>query len=224
MIPATPPSGLNDVELDLDQTQALLVHLERREWWRWIVAIFVMLALTFGLFALSVPNIGGRNWIEQTELSIALRGLLAIVLLFDVFVVHQQMLITTLRRDLATRLCVLTTLQTLKEADDETNSPRKEQRRIRRLGLDRRVRVSTFQKGKPTRFSGRVRDISEHGIGAVIPCSLSIDEQVTLEFSMEDGYKATVSAIVRHCHGFHYGFEFISIEPSLREAIARICG
>jgi hypothetical protein len=41
---------------------------------------------------------------------------------------------------------------------------------------------------------------------------------------MEDGRESTVSAVVRHCQGLRSGFKFISIEPSLRKAIARVCG
>lgn len=222
MITTAPRPKLDGVELDLNHTQARLDHLERHEWWRWSIAFVVMLILTFGLFALSTPGVGGRNWVEQTELNIGLRGLLALVLLFDVFVVHQQMLITRLRRDLGTQLRVLTTLEVLKKADADTESPRKERRNIRRSGIDRRVRVNTLHEGKPICVHGRIRDISEDGLGAVIPCSLSLDEEVTLEFSLGDGHEGTVGAIVRHRRGFLYGFDFVSIEPSLREAIGRI--
>jgi hypothetical protein len=224
MITAAPQSKLDEVELDLNHTQARLDQLERHEWWRWCVAFIVMLALTFGLFVLSIPVIGERNWVEQTELNIGLRGLLGIVLLFDIFVVYQQLLIARLRRDLAIQLRVVTTLEALKKAPGDANDPQKERRHIRRSSLDRRLRVNIFQQGKPTCVHGRMRDISEDGMGAVIPCSLYIDEQVTLEFSIEDGHEGTASAIVRHRQGFHYGFDFVSIEPSLREAIAKICG
>src|SRR5476649_561967 len=100
MITAVPESKLNSVELNLNQTQSRLNTLERQEWWRWSIAFVVMLTLTVGLFALAIPVIGGRNWVEQTELNTALRGLLALILLFNVFVVYQQVLITRLRRDL----------------------------------------------------------------------------------------------------------------------------
>lgn len=179
-----------------------------------------MLALTFGLFVLSVPVIGGRNWVEQAELNIGLRALLALVLLFDVFVVHQQVLITRLRRDLATQLGIIATLETLKKTD-EANSPQSERRHLGRLGLDRRLRVNTLHHGNRPWEHGRIRDISEAGMGAVIPCSLTVGDEVTLEFSLEDGQEGSVTAVVCHRHGFYYGFEFISIGPSLRKAIAR---
>lgn len=217
---ATSESRPQDADLDLIQAQARLDQLARHEWWRWSVAIFVMLALTFGLFVLSAPAIGARNWVEQAELNIGLRALLALVLLFDIFVVHQQVLIARLRRDLATQLGVIATLETLKRTD-EAKSPQTERRHLERLGLDRRVRVNSLHHGNQPWQHGRIRDISEAGIGAVIPCSLSVGEQVTLEFSLEDGHQGSVTAEVCHRQGFYYGFEFVSIGPSLRKAIAR---
>jgi hypothetical protein len=221
MITAAPQSKLNDVEPDINQTQAQLDQLERREWWRWSIAFLVMLVLTFGLFTLSMSVRDGLTWAEQAQLNIGLRGLLALVLLFDIFVVYQQVLITRLRRDLATQLRVVTTLEALKQADSDADGPQKERRRIPRSHLDRRVRVTAVHQGKTTSVLGRIRDISENGMGAVIPCALSLAEQVTLEFSMENSQEDTVSAIVRHRRGFLYGFDFVAIEPSLREVIAR---
>ena len=222
MITTTPQSKLDSVELDLDQTQARLNQLERHEWWRWSIAFFVMLVLTFGLFALSLSVRGGLTWQEQAQLNITLRGLLALVLLFDVFIVYQQLLITRLRRDLAIQLRAGTTLEALRKIDGNADNPHNERRHFRRLGIDRRVRVNGFHQGKPTCVHGRIREIGEDGIGAVIPCALAINEVVTLEFSIENGREDTVSAIVRHRRGFLYGFDFVSIEPSLREVIARI--
>lgn len=97
-------------------------------------------------------------------------------------------------------------------------------RQMPRSGLDRRLQIVTVHKGKPALVHGRIRDISERGLGAVIPRCLNIDEKVTLHFVMEDGKECTVFATVRHCHGLHCGFEFISVDPALRQAIARVCG
>ena len=99
-----------------------------------------------------------------------------------------------------------------------------EMRRILRSGFDRRLQVKALHEGKPTLLHGRIRNISPDGIGAVIPCSLQVNEHVTLTFAMENGHPCSVSAVVRHCQGLRSGFKFISIQPSLREAIARICG
>jgi two-component system, cell cycle response regulator len=116
------------------------------------------------------------------------------------------------------------TIETLNKAHGDANSSQKGRRHIRLSGLDRLLQVKTFHQGKPTSIHGRIRNISEDGMGTVISCPLQIDEQVTLIFSMEDGHDCTVSAIVRHYQGMYCGFKFISIEPSLREDIAQICG
>ena len=221
MMTARKQSKLNDTEMDLNQTQARLDRMERHEWWRWSLAFVIMIILTIGMFALSLPAIGGRNPEEQAQLNLILRALLGLVLLFDIFVVHQQMLIKKLRRDLAIQLGVISTLEILNKTSD-ANSPRKERRRIRRSGLDRRLRVNISQQGKQNCVYGWIRDISEEGMGAVVPCSLNIGEQVTLEFSVEDGLEGTVSATVRHRQGFHYGFDFEVIKSSLCQAITRI--
>ena len=36
--------------------QAGLERLERQEWWRWATALLIMLALSFGVFALTLPG------------------------------------------------------------------------------------------------------------------------------------------------------------------------
>ena len=97
-------------------------------------------------------------------------------------------------------------------------------RQMPRAGLDRRLQIVTVHQGKPALVHGRIRNISEHGLGAVIPRGLEIDEKVTLNFIMDDGKECTIFATVRHCQGLTAGFEFLSIEPALREAIARVCG
>lgn len=112
----------------------------------------------------------------------------------------------------------------LEQVDGNHNELQDEQRRILRSGFDRRLQVKAFHQGKPTLLHGRIRNISPDGIGAVVPNSLQIDEHVTLTFAIESGHECTVSAVVRHCQGLRSGFKFISIQPALREAIARICG
>jgi two-component system cell cycle response regulator len=110
-------------------------------------------------------------------------------------------------------------------ANESKNAPSWQKvRQMRRAGLDRRLQIVTVHQGKPSLVYGRIRNISEHGLGAVIPRCLAIDEKVTLNFLMDDGIECTIFATVRHCHGLHCGFEFISVEPTLREAIARVCG
>ncbi len=203
---------------DILEMQKRLDSLERHDWWRWALAFVVMLALTAGLFALSVPV--GRDLMDQLQLTIGVRSLLALVLLFDIFVIHQQSVMKKLRRDLSSQIGVITALESLKQSE-EPSMPRTERRRMRRSGLDRRLCVNSSHEGKPTTVFGRIRDISEDGLGAVIPCSLLIGQEVTLEFGMDDIEEIEVKAVVRHRKSFHYGFEFTGADPNLRREIGR---
>jgi hypothetical protein len=218
MISSVRRSEQENVQLNLKEMQTRLDRLERHDWWRWGLAFTVMISLTAGLFALSMPV--GRDAFDQMRLNIGVKALLGLVLLFDVFVIHQQVLMKKLRRDLASQIGVITALESLKEPD-ELSSPRVERRRVRRSGLDRRLCVNSLHEGKPSAVFGRIRDIAEDGLGAVIPCSLPIGQEVTLEFGMEDMEEIDVKAVVRHRKSFHYGFEFTDSDPSLRRAIAR---
>lgn len=211
-------SEQEEAQQSLVEMQARLDRLERHDWWRWALAFVVMLALTAGLFALSVPV--GRDMLDQLQLNIGVRSLLGLVLLFDVFVIHQQLLMKRLRRDLAAQIGVMTALESLKEPE-ESSAARVERRRVRRSGLDRRLCVNSVRDGKPTAVFGRIRDISEIGLGAVIPCSLLIGEEVTLEFAVDDEEEIEVKAIVRHRKSFHYGFEFTNADVRLSMAITR---
>jgi c-di-AMP phosphodiesterase-like protein len=114
------------------------------------------------------------------------------------------------------------TMETVRKVNGAATRALEKRRHIRHSGLDRPLQVNMFQQGNATLVEGQARDIGEEGMGARIPCSLAINEYVTLAFSLEPRQEYTVNAIVRHCYGFHHGFEFISIEPSLREAIARL--
>lgn len=67
-----------------------LRHIESREWSLWITAILVTLMLTFGIISMSIPVL--RSSIERPEVPAehVLRGLVATVLLFDLYAIYQQ--------------------------------------------------------------------------------------------------------------------------------------
>ena len=83
------------------------VHLrqvEGREWWLWGSAVSVTLVLTFGILSLTLPGFQ-----ESTDSTYSLnlkewvRGLAALVLLFDIYTIYQQRQIQRIRRQLAER-------------------------------------------------------------------------------------------------------------------------
>jgi two-component system cell cycle sensor histidine kinase/response regulator CckA len=76
-------------------------RIERREWWLWATAILVTLLLTLGILSLAIPTFSsGYIRFNPGELNTALHGLVALVLLFDIYTVFQQVQIYRIRRKL----------------------------------------------------------------------------------------------------------------------------
>ena len=81
-----------------------LRQVEGREWWLWGSAVAVTLVLTFGILSLtffglhqptdSVYSLNLKEWV---------RGLAALVLLFDIYTMYQQWQLQRIRRQLAER-------------------------------------------------------------------------------------------------------------------------
>src|SRR6202795_397221 len=77
-------------------------QIERREWWLWSSAVLVTLLLTLALisFVLTMTHKDEFSWFQVTH---SIRGLVALVLLFDIYVIYQQLQIYRIRRQLIQR-------------------------------------------------------------------------------------------------------------------------
>jgi two-component system, cell cycle sensor histidine kinase and response regulator CckA len=84
---------------------SLGIHkIERREWWLWITAIVITLLLTAGILSFALPSLPfSVVKFDPGELTTAVRGLVAMVLLFDIYTIYQQLQIYRIRRRLAER-------------------------------------------------------------------------------------------------------------------------
>jgi diguanylate cyclase (GGDEF)-like protein/predicted Zn finger-like uncharacterized protein len=79
-----------------------LRQIEKRDWWVWGYSIFVMLLLTFTIISLTLPALReGAETIFKIKMAEAVFGLIALVILFNIYTVYQQILIKRLRRQLA---------------------------------------------------------------------------------------------------------------------------
>jgi diguanylate cyclase (GGDEF)-like protein len=86
-------------EVRLQRTEAELKRLEHRDWWLWVVAICVMLLLTTAVLSMSFPGLMAQgDSIFQQSLDQAVRGLVGLVLLFNLYSIYQQMTIKRTRR------------------------------------------------------------------------------------------------------------------------------
>src|ERR1700681_3918124 len=99
-------------ETRMEELQASLKKLERRDWWLWAVAILVMLLLTVAVVSLSFPDlIKTEDPILQYSLNQAVRGLVGLVLLFNTYSIYQQVQIKRLRRQFSEQMQAMSQLK-----------------------------------------------------------------------------------------------------------------
>ncbi len=101
MTPALPDDGQN-VEASERVLLSGMSRIERREWWLWSAAVLVTLLLTLAVISFVVPmaHEDKFTWFQLTH---SIRGLVALVLLFDIYVIYQQLQIYRIRRQLIQR-------------------------------------------------------------------------------------------------------------------------
>src|SRR6202041_3483158 len=94
-------------EVSQNSPEAIPVQMQRiedREWWLWGFAVAVTLALTLGIVSFTFPwfsrEIDVSYWFDLREW---VRGLAALVLLFDFYSVYQYLQLHRIRRHLAER-------------------------------------------------------------------------------------------------------------------------
>ena len=74
--------------------------MEKHEWWLWSAAVAVTLLLTAGLASFLLPSLGASENDQSTFLFLpqVVRGLLGLVLIFDIYTLYQQLQIQRIRR------------------------------------------------------------------------------------------------------------------------------
>ena len=81
-----------------------LRQVEGREWWLWGFAVSVTLVLTFGILSLTFPGFHlATDKIYTLSLREWVRGLAALVLLFDIYTIYQHLQLQRMRHRLAER-------------------------------------------------------------------------------------------------------------------------
>ncbi|MGA7756190.1 MAG: EAL domain-containing protein [Candidatus Sulfotelmatobacter sp.] len=78
--------------------------VDGREWWLWSLAVVVTLVLTLAIVALTFPNIDlQRDGVYSLNLREWVRGLTALVLMFDIYTIYQHFQLQRMRRQMAER-------------------------------------------------------------------------------------------------------------------------
>ena len=80
-------------------------QIDRREWWLWSSAFSVMLLLALGIASFAVPALlSGFDSFHDFFLNHAVRGLFGLVLVFNIYVVNEQIQIHRIRQEFADNL------------------------------------------------------------------------------------------------------------------------
>jgi diguanylate cyclase (GGDEF)-like protein len=97
----TPPNQLAATAPDREIVDHLR-RIEKRDWWVWANTIFVTLLLTGAIISLALPSvIAGATTFLNIKFTEAIFGLVALVVLFNLYTIYQQVLIKRLRLQLA---------------------------------------------------------------------------------------------------------------------------
>jgi PAS domain-containing protein len=79
-------------------------RIERREWWLWAAAAIITLLLTIGLASFLLPAAHfHQDFSSLSVLPQAIRGLVGLIFLFDLYTIYQHLLIHRIRRQLVER-------------------------------------------------------------------------------------------------------------------------
>lgn len=204
---------------EMNRVRASLDQLERGEWWRWSAALLIMLLLTIGVFVLTQAE-AALGWSGNGRIVNAEHGLVALVLLFDCFVVYQRLMVGRLRRQLALQMAAIATLEAIRPLQPQEREDQTERRKQERVDIDELLKVEITAEGRRRLAYGRIDSLTETSMGAVVPDTMGSGDTVALSFTLGRSADFRIQACVRNRRGFHYGFEFQDVPHSVAQKLA----
>jgi diguanylate cyclase (GGDEF)-like protein len=113
----TPPNWDATVANSPPEIRRILRRLDRQDRWHWWNTILVVMLLMGAIVAISLPTIlNDNNFSSRQELGVAVRGLLGLVLIFNLYMLYQQYLLRRLRSYLSSQMEVATEQRVRAEA------------------------------------------------------------------------------------------------------------
>ncbi len=105
MVTTELPVSESGANLRTQEIRGSLRRIERRDWWLWGYAILVILSLTAAVVALSVSVLTKPDEpFFQFQISQSVRGLVGVVLLFNLYTIYQQIHVKRLRGQLTEQI------------------------------------------------------------------------------------------------------------------------
>jgi diguanylate cyclase (GGDEF)-like protein len=91
-----------------EQFRTVIRRLQRRQWWMWSSAVLVTLLLTLTIASFAFPGlISEAETFTSFALSQTVRGLVGLVLLFNVYTIYQQTQIHRIQRQLSDQVTAM---------------------------------------------------------------------------------------------------------------------
>jgi diguanylate cyclase (GGDEF)-like protein len=105
MIPMEPKPPAAPVPMGAEQIRTNIHQIARRQWWLWSSGMMVTLLLTLGVASFAFPGLlSETEAFYSVNLNLAVRGLVGLVLLFNVYTVYQQLLIYRIQGKLSNQV------------------------------------------------------------------------------------------------------------------------
>src|SRR6202158_1613260 len=100
-----------------EQIRNNLRHIARRQWWLWSSAVMVTLLLTLGIASFAFPALMTQAQDSSSFfLSQAVRGLVGLVLIFNVYTIYQQLQIQRIQNQLSDQVEALGNMEARTDA------------------------------------------------------------------------------------------------------------
>jgi hypothetical protein len=93
-------------------------------------------------------------------------------------------------------------------------------RRHPRYRVDFRAMATYLEGSQYRKIEGHCSDLSEAGIGMLLPTDMNIGEVAGLNFSLPGSSDVwELRAVAHYRRGYHYGFEFLSLTNGQRQTL-----
>jgi len=107
-----PKAAPAEASAQAEQIRTSIRRLQRRQWWMWSSAVLVTLLLTLTVASFAFPGLISQLGASSSfYLDQAVRGLIGLVLLFNVYTIYQQTLIHRIQRQLAEQMEAMTKME-----------------------------------------------------------------------------------------------------------------
>ena len=112
MLPEDPQANPAEISAQAEQIRSSMRRLQRRQWWMWSSAVLVTLLLTLAIASFAFPGLMAQaEALSSFYLSQTVRGLVGLVLLFNVYTIYQQLLIHRIQKQLTEQMETMTKME-----------------------------------------------------------------------------------------------------------------